>query len=74
MDLEELKHIMDIEDGESIFFDMDMNRHFYVQVPTKPASFMTFKDLIVDMNQIFNEWMWVAKRINDRSNVDIWVL
>ena len=69
--LPKIKLVLDSEEDVE-FFDVDLNRHLYVQVQTKPAEFMGFKDLVSELNNIFEEWEWLLSKVK-KGNVDLWV-
>jgi hypothetical protein len=69
--LPKIKLVLDSEEDVE-FFDVDLNRHLYVQVQTKPAEFMGFKDLVSELNNIFKEWEWLLSKVK-KGNVDLWV-
>jgi len=74
---ENLTKIQDIlqqqEEEEDVeFFDVDLNRNLYVQVQTKPAAFMGFKDLMIELSMIFKEWEWLTSKVEE-LHVNLWV-
>lgn len=73
-DLEKMEYILleASQEKDLIYFDVDINRHLYVQVQTKPAEFMSFRQLIVELRNIFHEWEWIIRKIKTQ-NMDIWV-
>lgn len=73
-DLEKIESILSESSHEkdSIYFDVDLNRHLYVQVQTKPAEFMSFGQLVLELKNIFNEWEWLIQKIKTQ-NIGIWV-
>ena len=73
-DLEKLKIILENQDEKESFFDVELNRHLYVQVQTKPLEFMSFDQCVNELRSVFKEWKWILERvmINSKS-IELWV-